>query len=203
MGSPAVLFRRVGSFQTELKGSSLCLEEVVIVTKEVTMSQTPPWLYGWEDLSCELNTHLLKQEKNEEEEEEYLSILHEAQRESCEPGSRLTSPPPLSPDTEELAVCERDVSLDDYLWDWSSRINVSPPPEWRLERSKSKYCSSSSLCDSRKPSQDNSPGKDVGDQRYFSLLFSNIISLIIGTGLGVWLYKRNYSNVFKHSNIFV
>ena len=85
--SPAVIFRRAGSFQTELvrtllsmsanilpitlqKGSSLCLEEVVIVTKEVTMSQTPPWLYGWEDLSCELNTHLLKQEKKEEEEEE-------------------------------------------------------------------------------------------------------------------------------------
>ena len=168
------------------------------------MSQTPPWLYGWEDLSCELNTPLLKQEKNEEEEEEeYLSILHEAQRESCEPRSRLISPPPLSPDTEEMAVCERDVSLDEYLWDWSSRINVSPPPEWRLERSQSKYCSSSSLCDSRKSSQDNPSGKDVGDQRYFSLLLSNIISLIIGTGLGVWLYKRNYSNVFKHSNIFI
>ena len=175
------------------------------------MSQTPPWLYGWEDLSCELNTHHLQQEKEkefeEEEEEEYLSILREAQRESCEPESRLISPLPLSADTEELtSVCQRKVSLEDFLWDWSSRINVSPPPEWRLQ---AKYSSSScSLRDSRKSSKDN-PGKergasgdsgDSGDQGYFSLLLSNIISLIIGTGLGVLLYKRN---VFKQSSIFL
>ena len=168
------------------------------------MSQTPPWLYGWEDLSCELNTNHLEQEKEreveEEGEEEYLSILREAQRESCEPESRLFSPLPLYGDTEELtSVCQRKVSLDDFLWDWSSRINVSPPPEWRLQ---TKYCSSSSLCESRKSSKDN-PGKDrgdSGDQGYFTLLLSNIISLIIGTGLGVLLYKRN---VFKQSNIFI
>ena len=167
------------------------------------MSQTPPWLYGWEDLSSELNTHHQHHEKGEEEEqeeeeEEYLSILREAQRESCEPESRLISPPPVSSDTEELSsVCQRKVSLEDFLWDWSSRINVSPPPEWRLQ---TKYCSTTSLSDSRKSSQDESGGKDGGDQSYFSLLLSNIISLIIGTGLGVLLYKRN---VFKHSNMFL
>lgn len=160
------------------------------------MSETPPWLYGWEDLSFEVRTDQLEQKDGEEDLEEYLSILREAQRESCEPDSRLTPTPPLSPDTEE-SVCQRKVSLEDFLWDWSSRINVSPPPEWRLQ---TKYCSSSSLGDSRKQSQDNPGGKDAGDQGYFSLLLSNIISLIIGTGLGVWLYKRN---VFKHSNIFI
>ena len=160
------------------------------------MSETPPWLYGWEDLSCEVRTHQ-EEQRVEEEEEEYLSILREAQRESCEPESRLASPPPLSLDTEDLA-CQRKVSLEDYLWDWSSRINVSPPPEWRLQQ---RYCSSSSLCESRKQSQDSPAGKDAGEhQGYFSLLLSNIISLIIGTGLGVWLYKRN---ALKHSNIFI
>ena len=163
------------------------------------MSETPPWLYGWEDLSCEVRTQQEEQkvEKVDEEDEEevYLTFRREAQRESCEPESRLVSPPPLSP--EELA-CQRKVSLEDYLWDWSSRINVSPPPEWRLQQ---KYCSSSSLCDSRKQSQDSPAEKDSGEhQGYFSLLISNIISLIIGTGLGVWLYKRN---AFKHSNIFI
>ena len=171
------------------------------------MSQTPPWLYGWEDLSCDLYTHQGEQKKKKEEEEEedveeeYLRILMEAQRESCEPESRLLSPSPSSGETEEArSVYGRKVSLEDFLWDWSSRVSVSPPPEWRL---RTRYCSTSSLCDSRKSSQDRPAGGQeagAGDQGYFSLLLSNIISLIIGTGLGVWLYKRN---VFKHSNIFI
>merc|ERR1711994_287172 len=145
------------------------------------MSETPPWMYGWEDLSCDVT----RQEDLMEEEEEFLSLLREAQGESSEEQSRLGSPRPQSSD------------ISDFLWDWSSTPNIEPPKQWRLQ---SKCCSTTSLSASRKTSQDRETTDKAGTHSYVSLLISNIISLIIGTSIGVWLYKRN---IFKHSNFLV
>merc|ERR1712117_697333 len=136
------------------------------VTK-VTMSETPPWVYGWVDLSCDVTS----QKEEDREEEEVVSMLREAQSESslCQ--------------SSELSDREAP-DFSDFIWDWSSRPNIEPPKQWR-RRSKS---SRSSASESRKTSQDSS-GEAPGPMSLVSLIVSNIISLIIGTSIGVWLYK--------------
>merc|ERR1711988_1426116 len=150
------------------------------VTK-VTMSETPPWVYGWVDLSCDVSSKE-EEEREEEEEEELVSMLREAQSESslCQ--------------SSELSDREAP-DFSDFIWDWSSRPNIEPPKQWR-RRSKS---SRSSPIESRKTSQDSS-GEGPGPMSLVSLIVSNIISLIIGTSIGVWLYKKN---IWKHSNMFL
>ena len=146
------------------------------------MSETPPWVYGWVDLSCDV-TSQKEEEREEEEEEELVSMLQEAQSESslCQ--------------SSELSDREAP-DFSDFIWDWSSRPNIEPPKQWRR---RSKSCSRSSTSESRKTSQDNS-GEGPGPMSLVSLIVSNIISLIIGTSIGVWLYKKN---IWKHSNMFV
>ena len=78
---------------------------------------------------------------------------------------------------------------------WSSRPNISPPKQWKLQR---KYSSSCSL-NYVSTNFTKSDTKDE-DHGYLSLIITNLISLIVGTGIGVWLYKRN---CMKHFNIFI
>ena len=152
------------------------------------MSQTPPWLYGWEDLSSEVTKHRLeeKDELEDVEEEELLIMLREAQGESSEDNSRLQTP---RPDSREVG---RDLS--DLIWDWSSSPNIEPPKHWRLHTKSL----SRSTSEGRRESEDDSGREETGG--YLTLLLSNIISLVIGTSIGVWLYKRN---ILKYSNVFV
>merc|ERR1719281_1040600 len=113
------------------------------------MSQTPPWLYGWADLSSEVTKYRVEEEEDkleDDEEEELLIMLREAQGESSEDNSRLQTPRPDSKDAG------RDIS--DLIWDWSSSPNIEPPKHWRL-RTKS-LSRSTSLCEGRRESEDDS-----------------------------------------------
>merc|ERR1712141_736176 len=132
---------------------------------------------------------------------DYLRMLREAQgetscRTSCgvSPYMSHNSPksPPNSPTlelTEDLDLSDvyinREVPISDFIWDWSSRPNIEPPKQWRLQNVPAKPSSTSQ---EKKKSQ-----KKISTNFLLTFFLSNVISLIIGAGIGVWLKRR----VFK------
>ena len=180
------------------------------------MSDTPlSWTGSWVDLTADLSSGTVSPVVLGEL-GHGMRLLREAQAAgSSRPSPYISSTqspksPPNSPYTERVdgeeaeadlglgdvyLNTETEVAISDFIWDWSSRPNIEPPKQWR-RRSKS---SRSSTSESRKTSQDSS-GEGPGPMSLVSLIVSNIISLIIGTSIGVWLYKKN---IWKHSNMFL
>jgi len=132
---------------------------------------------------------------------DYMRMLREAQgetscRTSCgvSPYMSHNSPksPPNSPTvelTEDLELSDvfinREVPISDFIWDWSSRPNIEPPKQWRLQNVPAKPSSPSQ---EKKKSQ-----KKISTNFLLTFFLSNVISLIIGAGIGVWLKRK----VFK------
>jgi len=102
--------------------------------------------------------------------------------------SGTTSPksPPNSPNVElsdgdavdvfyvnRVEGLEREV-IEDFLWDWSS-LPTSTPPKWTRGTWESK------------PKKEE---KGYSGGTVASILLSNLFSLLIGAGLGVWIYRR-------------
>uniref|UniRef100_T1E2Y9 Putative positive regulation of apoptotic process n=1 Tax=Psorophora albipes TaxID=869069 RepID=T1E2Y9_9DIPT len=151
--------------------------------------------------------------------EEYLRLLREAQRESKESSrvasltsSRRDSPrgspksPPNSPNTE-LATTEEELrgvyinylnregapttaqKDNDWVWEWSSRPDQLPPKDWKFEHPKS---------GTRRRGQQGYSMRlaRVGKNSLFSrevlysLVLTNVLSLLLGAGIGAWLHKR-------------
>lgn len=149
--------------------------------------------------------------------EEYLRLLREAQRESKESSrvasltsSRRDSPrgspksPPNSPNTE-LATTEEELrgvyinylnregaataqKDNDWVWEWSSRPDQLPPKDWKFEHPKQGV---------RRGQQGYSMrltrvGKNSLFSRevLYSLVLTNVLSLLLGAGIGAWLHKR-------------
>ena len=135
------------------------------------------------------------------ENSDYMRMLREAQgetscRTSCGVSPYLShnSPksPPNSPSLEmatgpdsELDLGDvyinREVCMSDFIWDWSSRPNIEPPKQWKLSSSKS---SSSSCIVTLKERR-----KKEGNKFVYTVVITNILSLIIGAGLGIWLFR--------------
>ncbi|KAL9694400.1 hypothetical protein quinque_013685 [Culex quinquefasciatus] len=141
--------------------------------------------------------------------EEYLRLLREAQRESKE-SSRVASltssrrestrgspkSPPNSPNTE-LATTEEQLKGEgdataqkdnDWVWEWSSRPEQLQAKEWKFENSKQSI---------RRNQQGYSlrmarVGKNSLFSRevLYSLVLTNVLSLLLGAGIGAWLHKR-------------
>lgn len=150
--------------------------------------------------------------------EEYQRLLREAQRESKE-SSRVTSltssrrdsprgspkSPPNSPNTE-LATTEEELrgvyinylnregapalaqNDNEWVWEWSSRPDQLPPKDWKFEHPKHGV---------RRMQQGYSMrltrvGKNSLFSRevLYSLVLTNVLSLLLGAGLGAWLHKR-------------
>ena len=166
------------------------------------MAETPPGVYGWVDLSREGSISI-----DDLGQDDFVKMLKEAQIEASQEGSSkispLMTPSPVFIDDDETdltkvyinTVSEGDIdteNINDIFW--MSRPNISPPKQWKLQR---KYSSSYSL--SCGPNFTNSDAKDE-DHGYLSLIITNLISLIVGTGIGVLLYKRSS---MKHFNIFI
>ena len=132
--------------------------------------------------------------------EDYLRLLREAQRESNQSsarvslaGSRRDSPksPPNSPvqggtpmimEWQSYYINSEVKDLDmDTLSDWSSRPDQLPPKNWSFRHPKSDHFS---IRYAR-----------VGDTSIFSrkglctLFVTNLLSLLLGAGVGVWLSK--------------
>jgi len=64
--------------------------------------------------------------------------------------------------------------IEDFLWDWSS-LPTSTPPKWTRGTWESK------------PKKEE---KGYSGGTVASILLSNLFSLLIGAGLGVWIYRR-------------
>jgi len=143
--------------------------------------------------------------------EEYLRLLREAQRESNQSSrvvslasSRRDTPrdspksPPNSPNNELCADEElkniyinwsknAEVPKDgeDWLDEWNSRPDQQPPKDWKFEHPLKKKTSGYSIRLKR-------IGKNSLFSReiLYSLLLSNMLSLLLGAGLGLWLSRR-------------
>lgn len=76
----------------------------------------------------------------------------------------------------------------DWIWDWSSRPDQTPPKEWRFSHPRKGVSRGASI---RRVMVGNSSlfSRDV----LYTLLITNVLSLIIGTGIGIWLVKRSGS----------
>ena len=136
---------------------------------------------------------------------DYMRMLREAQgetscRTSCgvSPYMSHNSPksPPNSPSLEmatgpdsELDLSDvyinREVCMSDFIWDWSSRPNIVPPKQWRLQNK----CPATVVASSEK----KSPRKISSSKLVLTFFLTNVISLIIGAGIGIWLKRK----VFK------
>ena len=134
---------------------------------------------------------------------DYMRMLREAQgetscRTSCgvSPFMSHNSPksPPNSPTvemTEDLDLdlsdvyINREVAISDFIWDWSSRPNIDPPKQWRLQSS-SKSSSTSSCVVTLKDRRKTEDNRFV-----YTIVITNILSLLVGAGIGVWLFRGN------------
>ncbi|XP_071540052.1 uncharacterized protein BNIP3 [Panulirus ornatus] len=78
----------------------------------------------------------------------------------------------------------------DWIWDWSSRPDQTPPKEWRFSHPRKGVSRGASI---RRVMVGNSSlfSRDV----LYTLLITNVLSLLIGTGIGIWLSKRSGSEV--------
>ena len=82
-----------------------------------------------------------------------------------------------------------------FLWDWTTSSCPSattPPKNWALSLPRPKKRQESS--------------KSWGSGTFAGLLFSNLMSLLLGAGLGVWIYRRccqNHHMVFWPKTITV
>eukprot|EP00092_Neocalanus_flemingeri_P004001 GFUD01004307.1.p1 GENE.GFUD01004307.1~~GFUD01004307.1.p1 ORF type:complete len:200 (+),score=23.43 GFUD01004307.1:340-939(+) len=114
--------------------------------------------------------------------------------------------PPNSPNAElaDLAEYHEDLSgiyinrlkepeaaIADFMWDWSSRPNMLPPTDWKLKCQSSKS-SSGSIRYRAKPAKSKYSKKVV-----YTMVLSNILSLIIGAGIGMWLYRKSGAQSIK------
>uniref|UniRef100_A0A0K8TRF2 Putative conserved plasma membrane protein n=1 Tax=Tabanus bromius TaxID=304241 RepID=A0A0K8TRF2_TABBR len=142
--------------------------------------------------------------------EEYLRLLREAQRESNQSSkvvslasSRRDTPkgspksPPNSPNTELCAEDElKNVYINywhkegeagkdtDWVWSWSSRSDQRPQRDWRFEHPKRRPVGYSIRL--ARVGRNSLFSKEV----LYSLLLTNVLSLLLGTGLGLWLSRR-------------
>ncbi|TDG52838.1 hypothetical protein AWZ03_001071 [Drosophila navojoa] len=151
--------------------------------------------------------------------EEYLRLLREAQRESNQSSrvvslasSRRDTPhdspksPPNSPQSELCPDDElRNVYINywtkngdkqntdngDWLQNWNRGTDEQPPKDWKFERS------NGDDDDEKKKSSGYSIRlKRLGANSLFSreilysLLVTNVLSLLLGAGFGLWLSKR-------------
>lgn len=149
--------------------------------------------------------------------EEYLRLLREAQRESKE-SSRVTSltssrrdsprgspkSPPNSPNTE-LATTEEELrgvyinylnregaattqKDNDWVWEWSSRPDQLPPKDWKFEHPKQTVGRGQQGYSMRltRVGKNSLFSREV----LYSLVLTNVLSLLLGAGIGAWLHKR-------------
>jgi len=150
--------------------------------------------------------------------EDYLRLLREAQRDSNQSSAlvslastRKNSPhsspksPPNSPNNEPACEGEEikgfyinyctkeDGNLEnttDWVWDWSSRPEQQAPKEWKFIHPEGR------CIPIKKPYGYSIRFAKVGGTSVFSrqvlytMVITNLISLLLGTGIGYWLTRR-------------
>ena len=168
------------------------------------MSDTPLSYTGsWVDLSGEvMSSGTVSPIVPLGNDSHFMRMLREAQGETSSHTSCRVSPymshnspksPPNSPnngrsdgwqdyDLTDVYI-NTNVAMSDFIWDWSSRPNIFPPKEWKLTNSNAATVKAESV--KRKVfSSSKSKNKFM-----YTVVITNIISLIIGAGIGVWLFR--------------
>lgn len=150
--------------------------------------------------------------------EEYLRLLREAQRDSTQSSARHSlassrrdtprdSPksPPNSPNTElsnedDLKgvyinySCAKDAGEllergTEWMFDeWCSRPDQAPPKDWKFKHPLGLTKRKTYSIRTAKVGKNGLFSKEV----LYTLFLSNLLSLIIGTGFGVWLTRRGF-----------
>ncbi|XP_071447703.1 BCL2/adenovirus E1B 19 kDa protein-interacting protein 3 [Hetaerina americana] len=70
----------------------------------------------------------------------------------------------------------------DWIWEWSSRPELIPPRDWKFKHPKKRTYSIRNA----KFGKTSLFSKEV----LYTLFISNVISILLGTGVGVWLSRR-------------
>jgi len=147
---------------------------------------------------------------------DYMRMLREAQgesscRTSCRTSCRVSpymshnSPksPPNSPFNEREDVTDNvenhdtdlsevyintisDGDTSDFIWDWSSRPNIAPPKQWKLQA----INSTKSSCSSKTSIESKKQKAGYSTKVVISFLLTNVISLLIGAGIGMWIKRK-------------
>ena len=149
---------------------------------------------------------------------DYMRMLREAQgessaRTSCRTSCRVSpfmsshhSPksPPNSPYSErdyhdtsaELGDVYintiKDGEVSDFIWDWSSRPNILPPKQWKLQSSNN---SNATKSPGSTKSVEAKHKAGFSTKLVFTFLLTNVLSLLIGAGIGMWIKRKIVKNV--------
>lgn len=110
--------------------------------------------------------------------------------------------------TSPIAANAQPVTASELIWDWNSRPNV-PPKDWRLPhsvRSRKSSGASRLSCGVSSPKDYSFPEEDEDDKTekqdeksgpggfskkfFYTIVLTNIISLIIGAGVGMWFNRK-------------
>lgn len=173
----------------------------------VKMSETPPMISGFVDVPA---PHVPFGGSSD-----YMRMLREAQgessaRTSCRTSCRVSpfmshnmSPksPPNSPhneredgqDSTDLSNVYinniKDGEFSDFIWDWSSRPNIQPPKQWKLQHSNVTKSPRSGKSDEAKHKT------GFSTKIVFTFFLTNVLSLIIGAGIGMWIKRKIVKNM--------
>jgi len=141
----------------------------------------------------------------------FMRMLREAQGETSSHTSCRVSPymshnspksPPNSPNNERSdggyeaydltdVYINTNVAMSDFIWDWSSRPNIVPPKQWKLTSSNTGKAESVKRKVFISPKSNN--------KFVYTVVITNLISLIIGAGIGVWLFRSKPEQVIVPS----
>lgn len=193
---------------TSMVGSSLPqTAQIITVTPSTALAgaKSPDRTTPLPFASVEEYIRLLREAQRESKESSRVASLTSS-RKNTPRGSPKS--PPNSPNTE-LAATEEDlrnvyinyvnkdgdiVKDTDWVWDWSSRPDQQPPKDWKFEHPKQ----SAGEEDANKPIH---AGYSIRQVRFgknslfsreflYSIVLTNVLSLLLGAGIGAWLQKR-------------
>ena len=160
---------------------------------------------SWVDLSKELSVIITSPTRTTSipfvGDSDYLQMLKEAQHETSPRTSARTSPimsknstrmNSRTPSFNDLSCIyinqlkEPEAGITNL--DWTSRPNKLPPKDWKLQSQSSK---SSNCCCTK-------PAKSKYSKNFMkTVVLSNIFSLIVGAGIGMWMYNKSDAESIK------
>lgn len=128
------------------------------------------------------------------------------------PTTSCASPksPPNSPRTEmaDLAdfseqlegvyinrLKETEAGMTDLMWDWSSTPSICPPKDWRFSCQSTMSRSCTNLSGMARPEEKKAAASSSSSffsrKVVYTFVLTNILSLIIGAGIGMLIYRKS------------
>lgn len=97
---------------------------------------------------------------------------------------------------------EKEKDDKDWMWQWSSGVDKFPPKDWKFEHPESGNSNASSpipqtMKNSRSMTYSMRLARVGGNSLFskevlYSLVITNVLSILIGAGIGVWISKRGF-----------